>query len=76
MKTIREWLEALPPDIRERALANVKAQRRGRTLASKQPDLEDAILTLFIWHVTPEGFRYWNDVSKGKTPKIKAKSKC
>lgn len=76
MKTIREWLETLPDDIRDRALANVNAQRAELHMDLVEPSLSEAVHGAFSWLLTPEGCDYWFNVSCGKTPNLETKSKC
>jgi len=58
MKTIEEWLQTLPVEYRDKALANLKLKKsylRRRTLSM-------AILGAFLWSESPEGFDFWRKV--------------
>lgn len=74
-KTVREWIETLPEYIRDRALANVRAQGMEEQLGVNVASLSGAIIITFGWRGTPEGKRFWNKVSNGKHPRIKRRFK-
>lgn len=60
-KTIREWADELPPDVREKFLANLD-DKYGTFAATT---LTNAILGAFLWFKTPEGNDYWKNVAYG-----------
>lgn len=74
-KTVREWIETLPEYIRDRAMANVRAQGMEERLGVKVYELRGAIISAFGWRGTPEGKRFWGKVSNGEHPKIKRRVK-
>lgn len=60
-RTVREWLETLPPGYRERALKNL-AMRPSNEWPypdSRCDDLIHALRIGFRWADTPEGWRFW-----------------
>jgi hypothetical protein len=59
MKTIREWYNELPEEVREKALANTAEDE----LDTMEPDLYNALAGMFWWEETPEGFLYWAEVA-------------
>jgi hypothetical protein len=59
MKTIREWLNELPEDVRDKAIANTEEN----VLAIKfYTNLADALNGAFIWEESQQGFDYWNEI--------------
>lgn len=57
--TVREYLQLIPdPDARERALKNCYKEIAGEWSVS----LPKALYRAFLWHKSPEGFAYWNQV--------------
>lgn len=58
-RTIREWLETLPPGYRERALKNMEHSSSGRA----ELNMWDALDQAFVWGDSPEGLGFWEDVS-------------
>jgi hypothetical protein len=56
MKTIREWLNELPEDVRDKAIANTSEEL---LKFEESEDLRDALLAAFIWMPSNEGFDYW-----------------
>lgn len=60
MKTIREWFDLLPEDIRERALRNTDNERHDWSLGS----LAEALLSAFLWRTTIEGHSHWERVHR------------
>lgn len=71
MKSIKEWFNELPDDIREKAFKNTKAhakynkEKKYDTLSYEQVlslqsnTLNDALLGAFVFSITPEGQDYW-----------------
>lgn len=62
MKTIKEWLNNLPEEIKQEAINETIKQNGKSRLKSKQPSLEDAILGMFTWEKSTRGNLYWGDV--------------
>lgn len=64
MKTIKEWVDTLPTDIREMAYINTKID----VLKNKglEPSLYKGISGAFIWDLTPEKHMFWSLVAKGQ----------
>lgn len=62
MKTVYEWAQELPENVREKFLANVVEQEGERRLEYKALSLSNAIEGSFTWHESPEGFDFWNDI--------------
>lgn len=61
MKPILEWYEDLPEPIRSQAIENYNPN-----YAPKNTDVEnlhDAIDLGFWWMSSPEGDKYWHDIS-------------
>lgn len=60
MKTILEWFDMLPVDIRAKAFRNIILQN---IIHDKQVhSIIAAFTNAFTWEDTPEGYRYWNNV--------------
>jgi hypothetical protein len=59
-KTIREWFNELPEDIREKAIANTREDELDELDSSSR----NAMLIAFLWSKSPEGHSYWSDISK------------
>jgi hypothetical protein len=59
MKTIREWLNELPEDVRSKAVENVNAMMSGVTMEKLTPTVKRAISSAFPWMPSNEGFDYW-----------------
>ena len=58
MKTIEEWLQELPVEYRDKALANLRPTNRylrGHILSA-------AICEAFYWRESPEGSDFWGKV--------------
>jgi len=53
-KTVKEWAELLPDDIKTKFLTNCTIG-----LDYKCKSLHNAINKAFIWHITAEGQEYW-----------------
>lgn len=60
MKTIREWLNDLPEDIRVRAFRNAKPE----LIELEKSNLERALSGAFVWSDTIEGHEFWDLVSQ------------
>lgn len=58
--TIKQWFSLLPPDIRERAIANTKKAM----LRFLDSSFSEAIKGAFIWESSPEGHEYWQEISE------------
>jgi len=61
MKTIREWLNELPEDIRVRAFRNVVKPER---LEWEGSNLKQALMGAFDWRDTSENHDFWELVSQ------------
>lgn len=63
-KTMIEWAEHFPPDIRQKFLNNISQHDcSGLTWIRKEaPSSYSALTNGFPWDKTPEGDRYWRDV--------------
>ena len=57
MKTIKEWFKELPPNVRQKAIANMDK----RDLTKRCDSLSSAILTAFYWADSKEGHYYWEE---------------
>jgi hypothetical protein len=55
MKTVREWFELLPEDIKAKALANTAPYR----LSREEDSLWNALASSFIWRTSSEKEHYW-----------------
>jgi len=60
MKTVREWLNELPEEIRERAIRNAEASGWVNAGCMRAGD---AIGCAFHWKGSPEGELFWNEWS-------------
>jgi hypothetical protein len=58
MKTIKEWLNELPEDIKVRAIKNTEDD----ILNAPALSLEVVICGAFQWYGTPEGVEFWAGV--------------
>ena len=59
MNQLRQLLQSLPEEIRDKAVANNKRfQRLPITTATSK---SNALTLGFDWSITPEGYEYWND---------------
>lgn len=58
VKTIEEWLCQLPPEIRNKAIANTTITDLKKQVSS----LDKAIIDAFTWDITPEGENYWDEI--------------
>lgn len=59
MKTIREWFQELPTDVRIKAETNA----RPSAMSVKAPTLASAIGGSFVWAESPEGQVYWEQIT-------------
>lgn len=59
MKTVREHIQDLPEDIREKFVANCDTEGY---LEKVEPDLSNCIKGGFVWKYSPEGLWYWDEV--------------
>lgn len=64
MKTVEEWAQELPEDVRDKFLANVVEQRGKNYLKHKIKTLSDVIIHSFVWFVTPEKDNFWRNIHK------------
>ena len=55
MKTVKDWFELLPKDIRVKAYANTYKFK----LNTKESSLFKALDSSFVWANSPEGQDYW-----------------
>jgi hypothetical protein len=55
MKTIREWLNELPEDVRDKAIANTLEDM----LNMKAKSLSSALMNAFNWGKSPEKSEFW-----------------
>lgn len=62
MKTVQEWAQELPEDVREKFLANVIEQRGEEWLKLEFENLSDVISGIFFWIDSPEGDEYWREI--------------
>jgi len=60
MKTIGEWFELMPLDIKEKALSYTEDE----TLNEVRENFEHALKASFIFKRTTEGQDYWYQISK------------
>jgi hypothetical protein len=58
MKTVREWLNELPEEIRERAIRNAK-ESEWKTTGTKISTIRRALQDGFSWRRSPEGKDFW-----------------
>jgi hypothetical protein len=59
MKTIREWLNEFPVEIRDRAIRNAEASD-WNAMDNHEQDTAHALEGAFNWHDTPEKDEFWN----------------
>lgn len=59
-RTIREWLETLPPGYRELALKNLGQSAVGDL---RRESIYVSLSSAFVWKKTPEGDKFWRLVS-------------
>ena len=64
MKTVEEWAQELPEDVREKFLTNVVRVHGENGLKLKESSLSSAILGLFTWYKSPEDDDYWYNIHK------------
>ena len=57
-KTVKEWFELLPIEIREKAISNTKPH----LLESTDFKLSMAICGAFNWNESPEGHDFWEKI--------------
>ena len=62
MKTIREWLNELPEDVRDKAIANTDEDILGER--PNYPFLRHALIRAFNWDESPEGHVYWYNMAE------------
>lgn len=58
--TKEQWLNLLPLEIKEKAIANINRQM----LSILATSLSEVINGFFIWDSSPEGHEYWREISK------------
>lgn len=58
-KTIREWFNDLPEDIKEKAIINTPEESLDRIEYS----LSKALLRAFTWIESVEGHNYWSRIN-------------
>lgn len=59
-KTIKEWLQELPPGYRQLALKNMEEERQEHQADS----MHDAINSAFTWVKTKQGLKFWDKVHR------------
>jgi hypothetical protein len=59
MKTIKQHFETLEYPYREQALRNTSYE----ALIQEKESLLEALLSAFLWEKSPEGFKFWDDLS-------------
>lgn len=64
MKTVQEWAQELPEDVREKFLANVVKQRGKIFLKWEYHRLSGAISLAFGWPNSIGGYDFWNNIYK------------
>lgn len=62
MKTVEEWAQELPEDVREKFLANVMRTHGGNALKWQISRLSSAIYLNFSWTNSPEGGDFWLNI--------------
>jgi hypothetical protein len=62
MKTIKEWIDTLPQDIKERAYKRIENCK----LTLSKDTFYDALLCSFVWDETYERHKFWSLVAKGE----------
>lgn len=80
-RTIREWMNELPSDIRRAAIKNAMTAHAeinkitGKILidSSKKDSFAEALFAAFVFSATPEGFKFWNDIAVKYSSKITQK---
>lgn len=63
--TVQQQLEKLPDVFKEKALRNMKECEKRMDMSfsiCEVNNISDAISAAFVWHYTPEGQNYWQDV--------------
>jgi len=63
MKTIREWLNELPKDVRDKAIKNTAKQNSEDYFNTISDTQFPSIKHMFIWCDTPEGHNFWENVN-------------
>ena len=61
MKTVKEWISALPEPIRGKALRAMKNVPWHNSM-NNEPSMDRALNCAFWWHETKEGHLYWLDI--------------
>ena len=64
MKKVKEWLNELPEEYREKAIGYLDAGEFYNGDISAH-NLKEAICIAFIWTLTAEGYWYWDNVYCG-----------
>jgi hypothetical protein len=59
MKTVREWLNEFPVEIRDMAIRNAEASD-WNAMDNQEQDTANALAGAFNWHDTPEKDEFWN----------------
>jgi hypothetical protein len=59
-KTVKQWLEELPEEIRDQAISNTKPTLLEQDAIAES--LREAISGAFIWDDSPQGHKYWEEV--------------
>ena len=67
-RTAKDWFEELEEPYKSQAIRNALAFHP-TSLDVKHVDLHFAIRNSFIWPLTPEGTKYWDDLIDKLTPK-------
>lgn len=76
-KTIRTWLLELPKEISDKAIANAMKHNHQTDVRTRRVfidtvtkmSLKAAINGSFLFNETPEGGKYWKNITKGIYPK-------
>lgn len=57
-KTIREWIQEFPEEIRDRAMRNAE-NSDWKNIDNKEPNEANALVNGFFWADSPEGDAFW-----------------
>lgn len=60
-KTILQWLNELKEPVRSEAIENCK-NCKPHTGATKEDNIEDALIGGFFWDNTTQGVQYWDNI--------------
>ena len=62
MKTVEEWAQELPEDVREKFLANVVRVHGEYAMKLNLTSLSDALIHSFNWAKSPQGITFWRNI--------------